>query len=103
MDNWANFACRWWYEYFKSLKLHVINEKAAAENAAKGTTSQKIGDFWTTAMDSITIEKQGIAPLKPEFDEINGITDLIPANIWPVEFQFVAHVSRIGMGEISLP
>src|SRR5436305_7874427 len=33
-------------------RLRGISEKAAKENAAKGTASQKIGDFWETAMDS---------------------------------------------------
>ncbi|CAH0997158.1 Neutral endopeptidase [Emticicia aquatica] len=57
-------------------RLKEINEKAMKENAEKGTTSQKIGDFWQSAMDSSTIEKQGISPLKPELDAINSIADL---------------------------
>jgi putative endopeptidase len=59
--------------YQRVLKL---NEEAAADpNATKGTNAQKIGDFWHTAMDTATIEKQSIAPLKPEFDRIAAIHD----------------------------
>src|SRR5215212_9823806 len=45
-------------------RLREISEKAAKENAAKGTTSQKIGDFWATAMDSTKIEQAGLKPLQ---------------------------------------
>lgn len=56
-------------------RLRVINENAAKESAAKGTASQKIGDFWTTGMDSATIEQNGVKPLQPYLDKINGISD----------------------------
>ncbi|MDB5223472.1 MAG: metalloendopeptidase [Chitinophagaceae bacterium] len=57
-------------------RLREISEKAAKENAAKGSTSQKIGDFWSTAMDSAKIEQAGLKPLQPWFDKINSITDV---------------------------
>ncbi|HKP36564.1 MAG TPA: M13 family metallopeptidase [Pyrinomonadaceae bacterium] len=51
-----------------------INESAAADtNSAKGNTSQKIGDFWFAAMDTATIEKLGIQPLKEEFARIDAV------------------------------
>ena len=53
-------------------RLREISEKAAKENAAKGSTSQKIGDFWATAMDSAKIEQTGLKPLQPWFDKINS-------------------------------
>src|SRR5215208_4215902 len=40
-------------------RLREISEKADSSDAAKGTSEQKIGDFWSTAMDSARIEKQG--------------------------------------------
>ncbi len=57
-------------------RLRAINEDAAKEKAAKGTASQKIGDFWITAMDSAKIESLGIKPLNPYIDKINAITDI---------------------------
>jgi len=57
-------------------RFREINEKAASSNAAKGTSDQKIGDFWKTAMDSAKAEALGLKPLQPLFDKINSITDI---------------------------
>ena len=56
-------------------RLREISEKAVKENAAKGSSSQQIGDFWATAMDSAKTEQAGLKPLQPLFDQINSITD----------------------------
>ena len=37
-------------------RLREISEKAEKAKAVKGTPEQKIGDIWTTAMDSTKIE-----------------------------------------------
>ena len=54
-------------------RLRKINEDAVKENAAEGTVSQKVGDFWQSAMDSVTLDKKGISPLKNDLDKINRI------------------------------
>ncbi len=56
-------------------KLISINEKAMEAKAAEGTTDQKIGDFWFSAMDTTKIEQAGLSPLQPTLDKLNGITD----------------------------
>src|SRR5438105_12290027 len=56
-------------------RLREISEKAARAHAVKGSSEQKIGDFWSTAMDSATIEGNGLKPQQPYFDKINSITD----------------------------
>ena len=53
--------------------LRTISENAAKAKAASGTDDQKIGDFWTTAMDEAKAEQLGLAPLKPELDRIAAI------------------------------
>ena len=35
-----------------------------------------VGDFWFTGMDSATINRQGLAPLKPDLDRIDGIRSI---------------------------
>jgi predicted metalloendopeptidase len=49
------------------------------ENAAKATNrsanEQKIGDYYATCVDEDSINKKGIAVLKPEFDRIAGLKD----------------------------
>ncbi len=42
-----------------------VNEDAMQQQAAAGTTAQKIGDFWYSGMDSADIDKQGLGPLQP--------------------------------------
>jgi putative endopeptidase len=57
-------------------RLKTINDEAAKEGGAKGTASQMIGDFWTAAMDSAAIEKEGTKNLQPWFNSIDSIHDL---------------------------
>lgn len=58
-------------------KMRKVAEDAAKTPAQLGTNEQKIGDFWATGMDTATIDKQGIEPLKPELDEIAAIKDVV--------------------------
>jgi putative endopeptidase len=57
-------------------RLREISEKAATANPAKGTPDQKIGDFWTTAMDSAKVNADGLKPIQPLIDKINAVTDV---------------------------
>jgi putative endopeptidase len=50
-----------------------INENAVKENAAEGTTSQKIADFWISGMDTVDIEKKQLKPLQADMDKIEAI------------------------------
>ncbi len=62
------------------IRLKKINEDAVKAKAADGTITQKIGDFWGSAVDSVTLDKAGISPLKNDLDKINNIqntTDLL--------------------------
>ncbi len=55
-------------------QLKKTNENA--QKRAKNTTEQKIGDFYTSAMDTNAIEQNGIKDLKPELERINKISNL---------------------------
>jgi putative endopeptidase len=57
-------------------RLREISEKADSAHAAAGTSEQKIGDFWATAMDSAKIEQQGLKPLQTYLDKINAVHDV---------------------------
>jgi putative endopeptidase len=57
------------------VQLRTINENSAKANAAPGTDEQKIGDFWTTAMDEAKAEQLKLTPLKPELDRIDAIAN----------------------------
>ena len=53
-------------------RLRKINEDAAVKKSTTGV-EQKIGDFWYSGMDTLSIEKQGLQPLKADLDRINKI------------------------------
>jgi putative endopeptidase len=55
------------------VQLRTINEGAALKKAAAGTDEQKIGDFWTTAMNDAKADQLGLMPLKSELDRIDAI------------------------------
>lgn len=57
-------------------RLQKINTAAANDKAAPGTITQKIGDFWFSAMDTLSIEKLGLQPLQPDLDKINAISSV---------------------------
>jgi len=56
-------------------RTREISEEAAKSGAAKGSNEQKIGDFWSSGMDSAKIENDGLKHLLPYLDKINAITD----------------------------
>jgi len=55
---------------------HVCESSAAMKDALKGSNKQKIGDFFYTGMDSVTLNKRGISDLKSDFDMIDAIKDI---------------------------
>jgi putative endopeptidase len=59
---------------YKQLK-DLLTTAADVKNSKKGSVEQLIGDFYTSGMDTIKIEKEGINPLKKEIELINNIND----------------------------
>jgi len=55
--------------------VSICNDAASEKSAKPGSNAQKIGDFWTTAMDTLKIEKQGVLPLQNIFEQIDAIKD----------------------------
>ena len=57
--------------------VHEILEAAAKNtNAPKGSSEQKVGDYYATCMDEAKIEAEGIKPIAPAFDLIANIKDV---------------------------
>lgn len=79
-------------ENFK--RLRDISEEASKEGAAQGSASQKIGDFWTAAMDSSKIEQQGLKYLQPWLDKINAINDIHSL------ISVIGDLDKIGVGAL---
>jgi len=58
-------------------QIKDICEKSSKNTeAAKGSNEQKIGDFYASGMDTLSIEKLGLKPLSSEFNRIDAINDI---------------------------
>ena len=58
-------------------QIKDICEKSSKNTeAAKGSNEQKIGDFYASGMDTLSIEKLGLKPLLSEFNRIDAINDI---------------------------
>ncbi|MBS1493112.1 MAG: M13 family metallopeptidase [Bacteroidetes bacterium] len=54
----------------------ICELSAEDSDAPKGSNKQKIGDFYFSGMDTVTIEKLGLEPLRADINKIEGITDV---------------------------
>ena len=52
-------------------RLKKINEDAMKANAPVGSTTQKIGDFYYSGLDTVALEREGINPLQAQLSMIN--------------------------------
>ena len=110
-DNFYRFSCNGWFkrnplpadqtrygrftELFELNRLHLrqILEEAAAPSpsSTRSANEQKIGDEYSSCMDTATVNKLGIAPLQPELDRIAALSTAaeLPA--------LLAHLHTIGV------
>jgi endothelin-converting enzyme/putative endopeptidase len=108
-DNFYQFSCNGWFkrnplpadqtrygrftELFEVNRLHLkqILEESAAPVATRSANEQKIGDAYASCMDTATVNRLGLAPLKPELDRIDALRTAgdLPA--------LLAHLHSIGV------
>jgi len=69
-------------------------ESAAVVKPGRSATDQKIGDYFASCMDTATINKKGLAPLKSELDRIQAMSDE------PDVVAEIAHLHRLGVGAL---
>ena len=70
----------------------LIEGLAAQKNNQAGSAPQKIGDLYNMAMDSVTLNKQGVEPVKAMLDKIAGLKD--KSEIVPM----MTEMAHIGIG-----
>jgi len=58
--------------------LKNILEEVSADKHPAGSVEQKVGDFYASGMDTISINKRGIEPIQPILSDIDAIKD-VPA------------------------
>ena len=109
-DNFYRYSCNNWFkrnplppdetsygrftELFELNRQHlreILEEASAKPAAARTANEQKIGDDYATCMDTATIDKTGLAPLKPDLDRIAALKS---ANDLPA---LLGHLHRIGV------
>ncbi len=69
----------------------IIEDAANQENKTSGSDVQKVGDFYTSYMDSAKIEELGLRPLEEEFQLIENV------NSWDDLTELFAHHRIIGV------
>ncbi len=80
--------------------LHSLLDSLSGTNPVKGTIGQKVGDLYTSGMDTVTIDRRGNEPLKPYLDKIaaiRSVPDILKfASILHKENQSLLYIIRIG-------
>ncbi|MEW6051037.1 MAG: M13 family metallopeptidase [Candidatus Zixiibacteriota bacterium] len=61
------------YERNIALLRSILEEAATTAGASKGSITQKLGDFYSTAMDSARIEADAAKPLQAEFAALDAL------------------------------
>ncbi|WP_298757923.1 M13 family metallopeptidase [uncultured Psychroserpens sp.] len=56
--------------------LKTILEEVSQKEHPVGSIEQKVGDFFASGMDTISINKRGLKPIQPILDNINAISDI---------------------------
>ena len=54
----------------------ILAESANNKKAVAGSVEKRVGDFYMAGMDSLSIEKLGYSPIKPDLEKLNQISDL---------------------------
>ncbi|WP_026451987.1 M13 family metallopeptidase [Aequorivita capsosiphonis] len=62
--------------YPQRLRLQGILDSVSQSDNSDGSVGQKVGDFYASGMDTVTINKRGYNPIKPILAKIEGISDI---------------------------
>lgn len=73
-------------------QMKGLIEELAAKKSESGTVAQKVGDLYNIAMDSVKLNADGVAPIKPELDKIAALRGREEMS------KLVAEMTRKGFG-----
>jgi putative endopeptidase len=71
-SSWGSFTTL--YEENLARTRAILTEAASAQ-APAGSLTRKVGDFYASGMDTVTIEKRGMEPIKAEIARIMALRD----------------------------
>jgi putative endopeptidase len=76
----------------------IIEEITNQKDRKKGSEEQQIADYYQSFLDTATIEKRGLEPLKPYFDKIEGVQSLADYAVVIGELQKIGVSNVVGFG-----
>ena len=84
--------------YPQRMRLQGILDSISQSKNSAGSIAQKVGDFYASGMDTVTIDKRGYTPIKQLLAKIEAITDLPSLMNFVVNEEKVNNSSIIGFG-----
>ncbi|PWT75407.1 MAG: peptidase M13 [Bacteroidetes bacterium] len=78
--------------------LHYILDSLSKHEQSVGSLEQKVGDFYATGMDSLTIEKRGSEPVRPYLLKVDAIKDAADIMQYVADRQTENHGILYGTG-----
>jgi putative endopeptidase len=82
--------------------LHqILEESSAMKTAAPGSVDQKIGDYYSSCMDTTKIDAAGIHTLDAEFDRIAKVSDIPSLEAEVARLQSFGSRAMFGFGAIQ--
>jgi putative endopeptidase len=76
----------------------IIGEITKVQDRKKGTEEQQIADYYQSFLDTATVEKRALEPLKPYLDKINAVASLKDLAAVAGEMQKVGVETVTGFG-----
>jgi len=83
-------------EQNRDMLREILEAAAKNTSAAKGSSEQKVGDFYASCMDEAKIEKDGLAPLASELARISNLRDQRSLQ------EEIAHLHAMGINALFL-
>lgn len=80
--------------YPQRIRLQGILDSVSQTQHPAGSIEQKVGDFYVSGMDTLTIDKRGYEPIKPMLSRIEAINNV------PSLMNFVANEIKVGNASI---
>lgn len=77
-------------------RINTILTELLKKKTKQGTIEQKLGDFYKLAMDSVRRNKEGVSPLMPLINEMEGAKTL--ADLRTIQTKYVIHGYGVPMG-----
>tara|TARA_R110000868_G_scaffold331626_1_gene592633 strand:- start:174 stop:662 length:489 start_codon:yes stop_codon:yes gene_type:complete len=87
--------------YPQRMRLQGILDSVSQGKNQAGSIAQKVGDFYASGMDTVTIDKRGYTPIKPLLSKIEKINDLQSLMSFVASEVKVDNPSIIGFGVSS--